>query len=786
MSRASVYIFAIFSRVFFLISLVAAYTYFSLPNVSSLKNVHYQQPLEILSQDGELIESFGRVFRIPVKIDTVPTGLKNAILVTEDQRFYEHIGIDLIGLGRALRSLVATGEKRQGASTITMQVARNFFLGREKTYFRKLNEVLLALAIERSISKEEILELYLNKIYLGHRSYGFAAASKNYFNKTLGELTLAEMAMLAGLPKSPSRNNPIDNASYAVNRRNLILGKMLDKGLITEQAHREAIQEPLNLRSENQMSSLKNAGRYIADLARQTVVNVYGEQAYEAGIKVYTTVNSKRQIAAAEALISGLETYDKKEGWHQQRRQNLWNLYQSNPTQWRRQLQQEAPSPSMLAATVVDMHEQALLVDTDDASTCAYVDLTDACWLDKAWCQPNQDGDGKALSVEFLKLQRGDTVYLESQSAQLYKLTQMPTAQGSLVALNAKTSEVEALIGGYSFRKSHFNRAVQAYRQPGSAIKPLIYAAALENGFTMASKVNDAPVVIEDIHGENDLWRPRNVDHVFVGPIRLRQALIQSRNLVSIRLANEVGLEKISGYLSGFGLNSNKQPKALSVSLGSGLVTPLQLAHAFTVFTNQGTLEPVQWIKKVVDKEERPIWDNEQIRAAEQAMLPQETKPEHDVISPETAYMITNGLRDVIRFGTGRAANVLNRDDLSGKTGTSNDQKDAWFSGYNADIVATVWVGHDESHDRHLKGMGSRVALPVWIEFMRKALSKDSRNVEMPDGIVRLRINRDTGLPVVGAVKNSMFELFARDKQPENPQTVQPVEEETTLRDEIF
>lgn len=784
MSRILLSLFAFSARLLVLCIIVATYMFFSLPNVSSLKNVKYQEPLEILTQDGELIESFGKVFRIPIKIEAVPEQLKYAILVTEDQRFYEHMGIDFIGLGRAFKSLIATGEKRQGASTITMQVARNFFLGREKTYFRKLNEVLLALAIERSVTKDEILELYLNKIYLGHRAYGVAAAAKNYFNKTLDELTVAEMALLAGLPKSPSRNNPIDNPIYAVNRRDLILGKMKEKSIISEQVYQDAIQEPLSLRSASKMSPLKNAGRYIADLARQTIVNAYGDAAYESGIKVYTTINSSQQIAAAEALISGLEHYDKKEGWHLRTRKNNWDDYANNPTRWQRLLQQETPSPFMAAATVVDMNHQELLVDMNSASACQYVDLASSCWIDKNWCRNNAESE--PLDVTFLGLQQGDLVHIQHDNQLGWQLTQVPTAQGSLVALDAKTSEIRALVGGYSFTKSHFNRAIQAYRQPGSAIKPLIYATALDNGFTMASKINDAPIVIEDIHADNDLWRPRNVDHVFKGPIRLRQALIQSRNLVSIRLASEVGIDKISDYLRLFGLNESKQPKSLSVSLGSGLTTPLQLTHAFTVFTNQGVLEPVQWIKQVIDRKGNALWNNEKIRAAEQSMLPLETQPARGVLTPETAYIISNGLRDVIRYGTGRGAKVLNRDDISGKTGTSNDQKDAWFSGFNADLVATVWVGHDEAHDKHLKGMGSRVALPVWVNFMRQALAPSSSHVEMPDGIIRLRINRDTGLPVVGAEKNSMFEIFAKRFQPEKTPTKVTTDEEVSLRDEIF
>lgn len=781
MSRVLVYLGALASRCMFVCALILAYMYFNLPNVSNLKNVSYQEPLEILTKEGELIESFGKVYRIPIKIEAVPTLMKQAILVTEDQRFYEHPGIDLIGIGRAVRELLSTGEKRQGASTITMQVARNFFLGREKTYFRKLNEVMLALAIERSISKEEILELYLNKIYFGHRAYGIAAAARNYFDKPLTDLTVAEMAMLAGLPKSPSRNNPIDNLSYATNRRNLILSKMLEKQIIPEEIYQESINESVLLKTEMRVSPLKLAGRYVADLTRQTILNQLGDSVYESGIKVYTTIDGQKQIAASDAMVNGLGTYDVKEGWHDQPRKNNWELYQTSNRRWKRALQIDAVNNSVIAATVVDLLPQSILIDNVHATSCEYIDISEECWLDNQWCLDNDH----VMSTEALKLKQGETVYLK-RTANKKTLTQIPMAQGSLVALNAKTSEIEALIGGYSFGRSHFNRATQAYRQPGSAIKPLLYAAALENGYTMATKVNDAPIVIEDMHGDNDLWRPKNVDRVFKGPIRLRQALIQSRNLVSVRLANEVGLEPLLKYFEQFGLNKSKQPNGLSVSLGAGLVTPLQLAHSFTVFTNQGALAPVKWINHVVDKHGETLWDEATIRAAEQQMLPLETKERQQVIKPETAYMIANGLRDVIRYGTGRGAKVLKRDDISGKTGTSNDQIDAWFSGFNGDLVTTVWVGHDEAQSKQLKGMGSKVALPIWVDFMRNALSQKLRPVEAPDSIIRLRINRDTGLPVLDNLENSMFEIFAKDNLPKIPREEKMVDDDVSLRDELF
>lgn len=764
--------------------IVLGYLYFSLPNVESLRHVGYQEPLEILTRDGELIESFGKVHRIPVKIEDIPTHQIQAVLVTEDQRFYEHPGIDLVGIGRALKSLLSTGEKRQGASTITMQVARNFFLGREKTYMRKINEVLLALAIERSISKDEILELYFNKIYFGHRAYGIAAAARNYFAKTLDEMTIAEMAMLAGLPKSPSRNNPIDNLPYATARRNLILKKMLDKGVIDEPTYESSCQEEVVLRTIDEVTELSDSGRYVADLARQTVVSTWGEQAYEMGLRVYTTIDSAKQIAAMRAVRLGLDTYDKKEGWQRlAQRENIAHLEPGSKA-WNRALRRNHVGSQKIAAMVVDQGFGYVTVQREESEACDLVKIRDQCWLDREWCRQH----GGKLHVNALALVAGDVVLVQEEEEQL-RLTQIPRAQGALVALGSQTAEVEALVGGYAFSRSHFNRATQAYRQPGSAIKPLIYSAALDNGYTMATKVNDAPIVIEDMHGENDLWRPKNVDHQFKGPIRLRQALIQSRNLVSIRLADDLGVGLVTDYYERFGLDRTKQPQGLSISLGAGVVTPLQLAHAFTVFPNQGRLEPVKWIQRIETKAGEIFCDEETLRTAEHKMLPLETNEPREVVSPETAYMISSGLRDVIRYGTGRAANVMRRGDLHGKTGTSNDQADAWFSGFNPDLVTSVWVGHDDVGSQKLKGMGSKVALPIWVAFMGEALDKNERQLEAPDNIVRLRINRETGLPVTKDLSNSMFELFEKNNTPQvatvKNQSAQ-IDEEISWRDEIF
>lgn len=764
-------------------AIVLGYMYFSLPNVGSLKQVSYQEPLEILTHDGQLMESFGKVHRIPVKISEVPHFMIQALLVTEDQRFYEHPGIDIIGVGRAFKELLSTGEKRQGASTITMQVARNFFLGREKTYFRKLNEVLLALAIERSISKDEILELYLNKIYFGHRAYGIAAAARNYYGKTLDGLTIAEMAMLAGLPKSPSRNNPVDNLEYAVARRNLILRKMLEKEVISAETFEIASQEPVVLKLEQETTALNESSRYMADLTRQAMVHAFGDSAYERGLKVYTSIDASKQIAAYQAVRDGLENHAQKRGWQTHRYHNIWSLY-DQPDAWAKAMRKQRLASNLQAHMVVDTIDSTLFIDKPKMQFCQLVDISQSCWISRSWCR-----EGVRTPMHELNISKGDILQFKMEAGAL-RLIQVPTEQAALAAVNSHSSQIEALVGGYLFHQSHFNRATQAYRQPGSAIKPLLYAAALEQGFTMATTVNDAPMVIEDSYGENAIWRPKNVDHQFKGPIRLRQALIQSRNLVSVRLADALGVDQVIDYFKRFGLDADKQPQGLSISLGAGLVTPLQLAHAFTVFPNQGRLEPVRWILKVEDSQGRSLLDEASIRAAEQSLLPLETSEARQVISPESAYIMASGLRDVVRYGTGRGAKVLHRNDIHGKTGTSNDQVDAWFAGFNPDLVAAVWVGNDDVANRKAVGMGSRVALPIWVDFMRASLPKQEASIEEPDHIVRLRINRQTGLPVTTDLGDSMFEVFSQKNLPTVATAVvkTTVEEEqsSTLRDEIF
>lgn len=771
-------------RMAFVLSLVLAFLYFSLPNVSRLRHVSYQEPLEIYTRDGELMESFGKVHRIPVKINQIPATMIQAVLVTEDQRFYVHPGIDMIGIGRAFRELLSTGEKRQGGSTITMQVARNFFLGREKTYFRKINEILLALAIERSIDKDEILELYFNKIYFGHRAYGVAAAARNYYGKTLDELTIAEMAMLAGLPKAPSANNPVGNPQAALVRRNVVLAKMHEKGVIDDFVYEQAVIEPVVLRAEEKTTDLSLASRYITDMTRQAMVNIYGERAYESGFRVYTSVLAERQVAAAKAVTEGLNAYDHREGWHDHKRENIGSLYLNDMESWRKKLRAEQIPSGILATMVVDQSEETLWVDGLYDNACRSVNISNECWLRSQWCQENQ---GK-ITTTALNIQPGEIVYIK-HGEEGARITQIPKAQAALVAIDPHSGRLEALVGGYFFGRSHFNRASQAFRQPGSAIKPLFYAAAIENGYTMATKVNDAPIVIEDVHGEDDLWRPKNVDHVFKGPIRLRQALIQSRNLVSVRIVNDLGITSMLDTMEGFGIDTTRQPQSLSLSLGAGLVSPLQLTRAFTAFPNRGVVEPFSWIVSVSNSQGKVMMSDAEIRQAEKTVLPQETQEKRQAISPETAYIIASGLRDVVRYGTGRLANSLNREDIYGKTGTSNDQVDAWFSGFSADLVATVWVGHDDKGLKQLRGVGARVALPIWTQFMGEVLPRDQKQVDEPDNITRVRINRNTGLPVRGGnLTNSMMEVFNTQNLPvDQPEEKTNADDsETSLREVLF
>jgi len=654
------------SLVFTVILLMAAaYTYIEvqLPDVETLKDVHLQVPLRIYTSDGKLIGEFGTKRRMPIPLDQVPPQMIQAVLATEDNRFYHHPGVDLVGLGRALKAVVHSGRKVQGASTITMQVARNFFLSRKKTVWRKFNEILLALKIERDFSKDKILELYLNKIYFGHHAYGVEAAAHVYYGKSLKELTLAQMAMLAGLPQAPSANNPISNPKAALERRNHVLERMLEVGYIDQATYEQGIRAPLTESYHDQ--SVEVHAPHVAEMVRELLVGRYGEdETYNGGFVVRTTLEARLQEVAYTALQQGLDAYNQRHGIR----------------------------------------------------------------------PPN--------SVE-----------------------------GAIVVLNPDDGAIKALSGGYSFKNSHFNRATQAERQPGSNFKPFLYSAALEKGNTLATVINDAPIVMED-SGENELWRPQNDNLKFNGPTRLREGLTHSRNLVSIRLLQSIGVPYTLDYVARFGFDPNKLPTSLSLALGSGTVTPLQIARGFAVFANGGYLVQPYFIESITQIDKKIFEARPEVvpDAPMDPSLAENSEKDFPaaprVITLQNAYLMTQALRDVVQSGTATSAKVLGRDDIAGKTGTTNEQVDAWFSGFNSRLVATVWVGFDEQR-KSLHEYGARAALPIWINFMRQALSgTPEATMPQPADIVTVRIDPATGLLAAPGQSNAIFESFTKDTAP--------------------
>lgn len=774
-----------------------------LPSVESLKDVQFQVPLRIFTRDEQLIAEFGEKKRSPLKIDDAPQRLIDAVLAAEDYRFYEHPGVDYKGLLRAVFYLLKTGEKAQGGSTITMQVARNFFLSRKKTYLRKLNEILLALKIEGELSKNEILELYINKIYLGNRSYGFAAASKVYYGTDVRNLTAAQVAMIAGLPKAPSRYNPIVNPQRALVRRNYVLDRMVALGLLTHDEHQEAINSVDRARLHR--LAVEVTASYVAEMVRAEMVERFGSAAYTGGYQVYTSIDSRLQKAANAALRQALREYDERHGYRGPEA-TVTVAEDSVEQDWLALLAQYRESSVLWPALVTKIGEKTATVYQP---TFGNVVLE---WEAMSWASPWK-GDGlnpgprPRMTSEIIQV--GDIIRISEVAPQKWRLVQVPTVEGALVSLSPHDGSLIALVGGFNFYKSKFNRVIQAERQPGSNLKPFIYSSAIEKGFTAASLINDAPVVFDDA-GLESTWRPENYSGRVFGPTRLREALVKSRNLVSIRLLRATGIGYTIKYLQRFGFKKQKLPRDLSLALGSAAVTPMELVTGYATFANGGykvepyfidriesaegevvfqanpatvcpdceqqpestpVLEqgsmgddvvPVQQIETIVDGQ--PINDGAWEMGGQQLPL----KIAEQVISPQNVYIMTSIMREVIERGTGRRARQLGRHDLAGKTGTTNDQRDAWFSGFNPEVVTTAWVGFDEPKTLGDRETGGRAALPMWISYMREAL-KDlpERPLKQPPGMVTVRVDPESGLPVSSSNPNGLFEIFRAGHVPE-------------------
>ncbi len=775
-----------------------------LPAVDTLRDVRLQVPLRVYSRDGLLIAEFGEKRRIPVTIDQVPQQLVQAFLAAEDHRFYSHPGVDYQGLLRAGFELLRTGEKRQGGSTITMQVARNFFLSREKTYLRKLNEILLALKIEGQLSKQEILELYLNKIYLGQRAYGIGAAAQIFYGRTIEELSLAEMATIAGLPKAPSRDNPVSNPQRARDRRNYVLDRMHKLGFIDDATLADA-------RGAEETASLHGLpveveAPYVAEMVRQKMIERFGDAAYTEGFNVYTTLDADHQQQANRALRQALIDYDQRHGYRGPELRPA--IDQTTPA-----LATLTNFGGLLPARVTALDETTITVEIKDHGPGV---IEADGWQ---WAQPllSENRRGKKPTKPDEVVVTGDLVRVMLDAEGKWRLSQIPEIEGAFVALRPDDGAITALIGGFDFRRSKFNRATQAKRQPGSSFKPVIYSAALEKGFTTASLINDAPVVFDDPSLEAT-WRPENYSGKFFGPTRLRLALTKSRNLVSIRLLQATGVDYTVEYATRFGLDAGQLPHNLSLALGSGALAPIEMATVYAILANGGyritpyfidrieggngrlleqsapdfacrnctESEPDDTRKTAPDVTTNPDPTDGTAEAAkrplsELAPLPvlatapdpaaqPEPKPAPQVLEPRNVYLMHSLLRDVVRYGTGRRALSLGRKDLAGKTGTTNDQRDAWFSGFNTTLAASAWVGFDDFSPLGSRETGGRAALPMWIGFMRGALDGvPESTLAEPAGLVRARIDPATGLLAGPGQADAIFELFRSENRPEAP-----------------
>ncbi|MEO5596921.1 MAG: penicillin-binding protein 1A, partial [Lysobacteraceae bacterium] len=782
-----------------------------LPDVEGLRDVDLQMPLNVFSREGKLIAQFGETRRYPVTISQVPMQLRQAVIAIEDARFYEHPGVDWRGVSRAVWLLATTKDKRvPGGSTITQQVARQFFLSTEYSYSRKLREMALALKIERELSKDEILALYLNKSFFGNRAYGVAAAAEYYYGKKLEQLTLSEAASLAAIPKFPSSGNPLSNPERSLERRNYVLLRMAELHFISP-AQRDAAQADPNHASPHE-PVIEVEAPYVAEMVRQAMIDRYGSDALTSGFRVYTTIDSVKQADANHALRNGLQVYDRRHGYRGVEGKFAEIATETDPVLLAQRVRERGVLGELIPALVMAVEDkQADLLLADGSHTA--LDLETVRWAVRA---------GKPAKVGSV-LARGDFIRLLpiADKPGHYQLSQLPKAQAALVSLEPEDGALRAVVGGFSFSSSKFNRAVQSLRQPGSSFKPFIYSAAFERGFTPSSIVLDAPVMFRDRAGH--VWRPQNDSGNFVGPIRLREALVHSRNLVSVRLLDAIGVDFAWHYVQAFGFSPQSIPQNLSMSLGTASVPPLAIARGYAVFTNGGYLIQPYFIDRVLDRDGITIarahparaCDNCVERAQQEtvastvvdgfdlglagdallapapadsavangagttaevlppAPLPEIKPYDPDFVGPPSvfpanraidgrnAFLIESLMKDVIKRGTGMAAKVLDREDIGGKTGTTNDHRDAWFSGFGGHLVTTVWVGMDDFSTLGHGEYGARAALPIWVDYMRAAL-KDVplRAIEPPPGVVTVSIDRGSGRLLPDGTPGAMTEFF--------------------------
>jgi len=721
----------------------------SLPSVESMRKVEMQVPLRIYTRSGALIAQIGEQRRIPVTYEQIPLLVRNAFLAAEDDRFFQHHGIDYLGVLRAVMVDLVSGDRAQGASTITMQAARNMFLTQEKTLRRKLAETFVTWRMEREFSKQEILGLYLNVIFFGQRAYGIAAAAETFFGKTLDRLTVAEAATLAGIPKAPSHYNPIADPQRAAGRRSYVLRRMRELNFIDASAAQAANAEPILGRAHAPLFDVE--APYVAEMARLEIRNRFGTAAESAGYKVYTTVDGRLQTAANRALRIGLIEYDRRHGWRGPLGRSDMTAA-SPPEQLDSVLEEYGPIGDLVPAVVLSAQDRSTSVFVKGFGP-ARID-----WDGLSWARPQRsDALGAAPKTAADIASVGDIVYVVTDGHGSAQLAQLPEAQSALVALDPNDGAIVSLVGGFDYFTNKYNRVTQARRLPGSGFKPFLYSAALENGFTPASVLLDAPVVLEG-EGMESSWRPENSSGDFHGPTRLREALVRSRNLVSIRLLRALGIPTAQDYITRFGFAKEAMPDNLTLALGTIQATPLQLACGYAVFANGGYKVQPYFIDRIENAAGQVVW-----RAQPQSVwngAPQ-------VITPQNAWLMTDMMGDVIRRGTGRRALALGRDDLSGKTGTTNESKDTWFNGFTQNLVATVWVGFDQERSLGESEEGAKTALPIWMHFMSEALKGvPQQRRPMPDGLVTLRISPDTGALAGEGNTAAVSEFFLADHLP--------------------
>jgi penicillin-binding protein 1A len=806
-------------------ALLASYIYLSpsLPTVDAMRSGSVPVPLRIFTRSGELIAQIGEKRRVPVAYDDVPVLVREAFVAAEDQRFFSHHGFDYSGVLRAAVVDLTSGDFSQGASTITMQAARNMFLSFDKTIRRKLQEIFLTYRMEHEFSKEQILITYLNVIFLGQRSYGVAAAAETYFGKPLDQLSVAEAATLAGIPQAPSRFNPITNPRAAQSRRHYVLTQMQKLNYIDAATAQRAGEEPVEARDHGIQYDVE--APYVAEMARAEIVSRYGDDAVNQGYRVFTTVDGRLQTAANRAVRIGLIEYDRRHGYR-------GPLKQLKVTLDERSTHAKLDAALADVAEIGDLHP-ALVVSVAPMAARVYIrsiGFAQIEWDGLSWAHRRISDTRVGPPPKHAEdvLQRGDVVYVVTDGRGMAALAQLPEAQSALVALDPNDGAIAALVGGFDYFDNKFNRVTQARRQPGSGFKPFMYSAALDNGFTPATIVMDAPIVYDD-SGQEKIWRPENVEKSFSGPTRLREALVHSRNLVTVRVVRQLGIDTAINYATKFGFDADDMPKDMTIALGSLPATPLEMVTAYAVFANGGYKVDAYFIQRIEDASGQVVFESKPAvvcescdaatagagNAANAALTPEaaaaaaasgSTQPvTHDaaaeaaaaaggseatdlerappnplppltapaliaprVISPQNLWIMDDMMADVITRGTGiRAGMALHRKDIAGKTGTTNEAKDTWFNGFNRHIVATVWVGFDQERPLGEGEEGSRTAVPIWINFMREALrGQPDRPRPMPPGLVSLRISPRTGALAGANDADAIYETFMQDHLP--------------------